>query len=176
MCRFECFNHVNAGKLPCIMMGENQGLARINVLSFIFAQLQRSMCSPEDRIKSSSIGYKDDTLESFFKPGTEFSRGSVQNISIPFLETRADHFKIGLQKKQALENRHARCFAYLVQLFLSLRIELFRYLTKGEISQCTQGNKGAEDKQKKDTSRYFAAQETIFYYCKCRHFQRYCPL
>ena len=85
-----------------------------------------------------------------------------QHIFPSILETCAHNVKIGLQKPQALNNHHARGFACLMQLYDRLGKEVARDLVKGIIGKYAERDKCAEDKQKKDASRDFAAQESMF--------------
>ena len=85
-----------------------------------------------------------------------------RQVLVPLLETRAYYIELSLQKLQALINRHARGFACLMQLYVRLGKEVARDLVKGIIGKYAERDKCAEDKQKKDASRDFAAQESMF--------------
>lgn len=83
-------------------------------------------------------------------------------LLVPLLETRAYHVELSLQKQQALKNRHARGLTCLVQLYVSLGIEVARDLVKCIIGEYAERYKCAEDKEKKNASRDFAVEENIF--------------
>ena len=68
-----------------------------------------------------------------------------RQVLVPLWEHGTYHVELGLQKQQALINRHARGFTCLVQLSVGLGIEVARDLVKCVIGKYAERDKCAED-------------------------------